>query len=972
MRALIVFTLKSLRANRVRTLVTILGVALAAALLTAVVTSYTSLNGFLYSTEKETTGGWMAEVHSTGVQLLHEQTDAAASEPDVTNVASLVDLGFGQLTPQQQNTLGNYLPIVSYSGDIEELCSIAPAEGRLPETPDEIMLPTLWSAHEDMQIGDTLTIEVGRRYAVLAEGEEEDASDAADGTNSRAGIASPGSHETLISQDSELDSTVGYLDSGTFREVLTDLEEKTYTVVGFSDPYTYALSTGVGQMGIVGSSPHGGNAMTTYIAYRDMKNTDQIEERTEELFPSESLSYHSSLLRYLGIRGNGAIWDTFIGLASVLATVIIIACVSLIYNAFAISVAERARQFGLLASIGASRRQLRRAVLVEGLVIALIGIPLGILIGIGGCMVTFSFVGPMISTVLSNGLVEFKVTTVPAALIFSAALTLATVLVSVLIPALRTGRISPIEALKQNHDGKVSKRGVRDAQKFASPQKLWQQRGFLGRVFGTGGQLAHMNAKRSKAKGRAASLSLALAIVLLMTAGSFNNFVGNLVSAVDSSASYDIGVAMQLDSDSGVTEEDLAFYEDAYAALSSAQGADPRGWYLCDTMPLVLPENMVSSTYLTDENIGRQNAGRRADGTIGTLALVYYLDDNSFDEFARTCGVDPQRYYDTNEMRAIALDRSYAMYDGKYQQVQTLSDTGAARALLGGEYNGQPIAGFTWYVGAQDEDGTYFEFVPYTMDEDAALDLTEPEKERPLDLDALETKDIAIDCITSAAPDIISQHIEAVSLIVPASTILNDSPASLVPTFNAAFDAQGIGHAEVAENIQSKYNEFRHAVDQSDIAFYSINDRLAEAEGTRMLAMIINIFCLLFTGILTLIALANVFNTVTNGLILRRREFAVMRSIGLSNRQFRSMIAEECISYGMRGLVPGLILSIVVSFLLYRMIALSMDGMDFTLPWGYLGLAIALTVIAMVISVIYGMYRCKADNVVEALRAESV
>ncbi len=970
MRALIVFTLKSLRANRVRTLVTILGVALAAALLTAVMTSYTSLNGFLYSTEKETTGGWMAEVHSTDVQLLHERTDAAAKALDVTDVASLVDFGFGQLTPQQQFTLGNYLPIVSYSGDIEKLCSIVPAEGRLPETPDEIMLPTLWNVHENMQIGDTLTIEVGRRYAILAEGE--DASDAADDTSSGIGIADPGSHEARITQGSELDTTVGYLDSGTFREVLADLEEKTYTVVGFSDPYTYALSTGVGQMGVVGSSPHGGNAMTTYIAYRDMKNTDQIEERTKELFPSESLSYHSSLLRYLGIRSNGAIWETFFGLASVLATVIIIACISLIYNAFAISVAERARQFGLLASIGASRGQLRRAVLIEGLVIALIGIPLGILIGIGGCMVTFSFVGPMIATVLSNGLVEFKTTTVPAALIFSATLTLATVLVSVLVPALRTGRISPIEALKQNHDGKVSKRGMRDAQKFASPQKLWQQRGFLARIFGTGGQLAHMNAKRSKTKGRAASLSLALAIVLLMTAGSFNNFIGNLVSAVDSSANYDIGVTMQLDSNGGVAEDDLAFYEDAYAALSSAQGADPRGWYLSDTLPLVLPENMMSSTYLTDESIGRQNAGRRADGTIGTLALVYYLDDSSFDAFARSCGVDPSRYYDADEMHAIAIDRSYTMYDGKYQQVQTLSSAGTARALLGGEYNGQTVTGFTWYVGAQDENGSYFEFIPYTMDEDAALDLIEPEKGHPLDLEAFETKDIVIDCITSTAPDIISQHIEAVSIVVPASTILNDTPASLIPTFNAAFDAHGVGHAEVAENIQSKYDEFRYSAGRDDLAFHSINDRLAEAEGTRMLAMIINIFCLLFTGILTLIALANVFNTVTNGLILRRREFAVMRSIGLSNRQFRSMIAEECIGYGIRGLVPGLALSILVSFLLYRMIALSMDGIAFTLPWGYLGLAVALTAVAMVISVAYGMHRCKADNVVDALRAESV
>ena len=133
-----------------------------------------------------------------------------------------------------------------------------------------------------------------------------------------------------------------------------------------------------------------------------------------------------------------------------------------------------------------------------------------------------------------------------------------------------------------------------------------------------------------------------------------------------------------------------------------------------------------------------------------------------------------------------------------------------------------------------------------------------------------------------------------------------------------------------------------------------------------------NVFCLLFTVILALIAMANVFNTVTNGLILRRREFAVMRSVGLSNRQFRAMIVDECVAWCARGLVPGVLLSLLVSWLLWVAVSGSLSGLSFMVPWAYVALAFAMTAAAVGISVAYGMHRCKADNVVEALRMDSV
>ena len=77
-------------------------------------------------------------------------------------------------------------------------------------------------------------------------------------------------------------------------------------------------------------------------------------------------------------------------------------------------------------------------------------------------------------------------------------------------------------------------------------------------------------------------------------------------------------------------------------------------------------------------------------------------------------------------------------------------------------------------------------------------------------------------------------------------------------------------------------------------------------------------------------------------------------------------------SFGIAGLIPGLVISGGISYLLYAIIGQSIDGLIFNLPWGYVALAVAMTVAAMGISVAYGMHRCKADNVVEALRSDGI
>ncbi|MEC4184688.1 ABC transporter permease [Adlercreutzia sp. R21] len=1068
MNAMANFTVKSLRANRVRTLVTIAGVALAAALLTAVLTTYASLNDFLYRMEAEQSGTWMACVEAPGGAATQERIDAAAADPSVAAVATLRDVGFGRLTPEQQNVLGAYVPVRTGAGDLSAICGIRPSEGRLPENENEVMLFATWQSYENLELGDEITLDVGRRVARLAPGEEGEQvhgeKELGWGVNDGEGV------ESVIEDGTPLDSSMGVFDAaadgGKFNEELVDAEKRTFTVVGFYDRAGYALSTGAGMTALIGPGAAGADAFTdVYLTLNDVASAQDVSAQAEALFPDDHIVLHTSMLRYMGISDGASLWSTFYGIVAVLAGVIVVACVSLIFNAFNISVAERIKQFGLLSSVGASRRQLRRAVVLEGALVALVGIPLGLLIGLGGCAVTFAFIGPMIATLSGAEDVPFTLAVNGVVLALAAALTFVTVLVSVWIPAKRAGRTNIIDSLRAQGATRVSKRGAKAAARAAAGGRLWRSRGVSGRLFGIGGTLARINRKRGTGKGRAASVSLALAIVLLMTAGSLNVFLGTLadvvsggaeaagqvsvttqlmavtpgeadgvaegsagegavegddgtaadgtaadgataetsdaegaaadgaaVSAEDAAAAPGAegaatgaagaegaaaGVDAMADDDAAPTTpeallaednarlaDEAAVFAEAFDALGALPNASAVGWKLSGDANVVLPASMVGEAFMSEDGLA---GGVMADGRYGTVASLVYLDDASFDAYAREAGLNPADFRDPAHLRAIALGQGYGNNGSLYQLLDVLREPGTVDVIAAATYQGKPVAG----IGMSAElgaDGTpQFAFVPYAPmgSDDTLSSLTMADVE-------VQTVSLEVAAVVDETPPVVGGPGAGLQLIVPMSVAAYQGFGNTDPVFYSYFDPTDGDHAALAEELSSAGGEYFHDVEGYEPTFYSYNDFIAEQDSTQMLAMVVNVFCLLFTVILALIAMANVFNTVTNSLILRRREFAVMRSVGLSNRQFRRMIAEECMSFGIGGLVPGLLISALVAWLLWAVVTQSMSGLGFTLPWGYVALAVGLTAAAMGISVAYGMHRCRADSVVEALRADAV
>ncbi len=764
------FTVKSLRANKVRTLVTIAGVALAAALLTAVLTTYVSLNDYLYRSEAHLAGTWMACVEADGSSALDEKIADAQADPQVAGTAIMRDVGFAKLTADQQNTQGTYLAIRSIEGDVGDICGIEPSEGRLPENDHEIMLFSTWNDYGGVNLGDTVTFDVGQRVARLAPGEEGSMSA---GTMTASWGVQGEAHESEITDGTPLNSSMGVLeadiDGGIFNEDITNTEESTYTVVGFYDRPGYALSTAAGMVGVTagGAAP---DAFTdVFFTLNDVANTQQVEEAAEALFPDEHVVLHTAMLRYMGVSSDSSIWATFYGLVVVLAAVIVVACVSLIFNAFNISVAERIKQFGLLSSVGASRRQLRRAVVLEGAIVAVIGIPCGLLIGLAGCAATFAALGPAISQLAGSGEVAFRVAVNGWVLAAASVLTFVTVLVSVWIPAKRASRTNIIDSLRAASGSRVSKRGAARAAKCTGASSLWKARGAAGCVLGVGGMLARINRKRGTGKGRAASVSLALAIVLLMTAGSLNVFLGTLTDVVTGGGEMagEVGVMAQLDaetpqdagtvdgnaqvSDGSATGAEGAATPDAAATqpaapttpeavatanselfarqaevfagafhdLSRVAGAQPVGWKMTSDAYAIVPAAMAGEALVDQEN---GMGGKIADGRVGTVGSVAYLDDAAFDDYAKSLGLDPADFRDPAHLRAIVLAQGYGNNGSVYQLLNVLREPGTLEALTAVTYHGEPAAGIG--VGATSGEGNAeaFAFQPYLEGDDDGVE----------------------------------------------------------------------------------------------------------------------------------------------------------------------------------------------------------------------------------------------------------
>lgn len=138
----------------------------------------------------------------------------------------------------------------------------------------------------------------------------------------------------------------------------------------------------------------------------------------------------------------------------------------------------------------------------------------------------------------------------------------------------------------------------------------------------------------------------------------------------------------------------------------------------------------------------------------------------------------------------------------------------------------------------------------------------------------------------------------------------------------------------------------------------------------RSLTFVIDVFTYAFAMMISLIAVANVFNTISTNIRMRRRELAMLRSVGMSERGFNRMMNFECFFYGIRTLVFGVPIAGVLSWLIYKSVAASeqLEGFAYHFPWESIVISVLGVFCIVFMTMLYATGKIRRENIIDALR----
>lgn len=138
-----------------------------------------------------------------------------------------------------------------------------------------------------------------------------------------------------------------------------------------------------------------------------------------------------------------------------------------------------------------------------------------------------------------------------------------------------------------------------------------------------------------------------------------------------------------------------------------------------------------------------------------------------------------------------------------------------------------------------------------------------------------------------------------------------------------------------------------------------VHDNIASAREARQLTMVVSVFGIGFVTLISLVGVTNIINTVSTGIDLRTREFAMLKSVGITPKGFNKMIRFESLFYGLKALMWGLPISVILMLLLNRVMGTTFS-FAFRLPWLEMALVSAGIFVVTGITMLYATGKVKS------------
>ena len=831
-------TLRHLKENKKRTVVTIIGIIISVAMITATCVSVTSLIHVFAQSEAYTGGNWHIELENADagqIEKLEQNEDlqyvGVCKTLELGNQAAVrVDSG-----KKASVSVGD---ILAGNRDYFSAMFTASYQGKLPANENEIVVTREFLDKNGLswQIGDTVRVELGRRV---------------------------------------VKDTTGALQQITGSYAVGETFESggpaSYTLVGIAEKSNFPSGSAVLFRGLSQAEQSGGDVYLTAKTL-DRGTLDILKNALTKAGIAPDYNLHVELFRYNYIvLESDATMVTLLSFSSVIMIIIMIASVMLIYNAFGISVSERSRYLGMLASVGATKAQKRRSVYFEGAVLGAFGIPLGFLAGIGGMAVTFRVLDPVFA---KSGLnyentsftLSFPWWIIPVI----ALLSIITIAISAYIPARRASRTTPIDALRQNTDVRVK------AKKLRSPV-------LIRKIFGYEGELAYKNMKRNGRKSRIITSSLALSIVLFLSVYSFCDMFSE-ATRLSSDVPYQVYAYVDL--------QDADRFREEVSALGNF-----------DKMYSV---NAIYGTGLTTTKDNFVNGYDRmfSSDEGGFPLYLCYVDDNDFNAMCEENGINPKPFYKGDSMVVMnGLEHTNSA-------AKIFSDSVIGTTFSSTKDASDPLTGYT--VGA---------LVPYRD----------------------------------------TSYVYGLASTVYVTAFAPVSAAQFAGSYTFGFETTQ--HEAFSEDVQD-------ILENGNYADSGVMDMVSSIEMMNSTTLIMQVFLYGFITLMALISVANIFNTVSTSIDLRRKEFAILKSVGVTPKGFNRMLRFESLFYGLKALIFGLPLGLLCSYFMQQILVSGSFDIAFYPDWRvYLGVTLAVFLIVGM-SMWYATSKVKKDTIVETLKTE--
>lgn len=838
MKILNKLTIKHLFMNKKRTLVTIIGITLSTALMVGI--------GLLVSTYLESMRLDAEENHGS-YHAMVEGVDDKELEIIENNVNLSRSYYFSPLGFAKVDSANEYKPYL-YVVDANKsfLDSLSLIEGRLPENSNEIVISEHVNTDGQLnyQVGDVITLSIGTR---VVDGEEMEIS-----------------HNYGLSTSWEGDTSIPN------EESLNVILTKTYTIVGIVERSFYEDFSAAGYMVFsFNTSSHSLNNI--YLEYKHPSKSYQYTEEMVSNLGLEDLSYNynDSLLYFYGVSKYDNINNTYLPLILIALTVISIGCIIVIYNSFAISTMERKKSFGLYSSIGATSKQILKTVLFEAFVVGIIGILLGIIGAFLGIYIVVLILNHLLGSFIDLHFV-FHVNLLY--LIIPLFFMVMVIFISAYLPAKRSSKITPIEAIRGNDDIKISKKEVR------TPK-------FIRALFGIEGDLAFKNIKRNKKKYRITVISLFISIVMFNT---FTSYLGYVTKASDAVDYYDYDIGIDLQGDLGTVEEDM---------------------------------DQILRNYDIDDALEIMDYG---------ALRVTNLSESDFTLEYRNLG-----YQDIQEDNGLVFNY-YVLSDDDYKEI-----TDSEALLINSKY-------FTIYT---DSSRTVRDVEIF---QDSSYNLQFLADGQTLFLDA----------------EVMNQDIKGLK-----NTLYTPVPILLISlsTYQDNFQNTDECYARLVL-FTDEYQQINQDIQDKKITFGSSSSFYSPAidlANTKNLVLAIKILFYGFIALVTLIGVTSVLNTISTNINLRRKEFAMLRSVGLTPKGFNKILFFESLFFGLKSLIYGIPVSIGINILISLSLTSVFDS-SIIIPWSSILISILGVFIIVLIAMWYSARRVKKENILEALREENI